>query len=155
MNWQVGLYAAAVLIPLAAFAVEVIFIRQLKRLNAYLATGAIGLSCLLSLVGFIDYYVVEARASWPSHHAAAEAGEGAAAGEHQAQPARADGGHEATHGPLVWQASFDWVLLGSPSSDGQHGRPAGRAGRSRFRWASTSTTCRRAHVPDGHVHRDA
>ncbi len=48
MIWQVGLYAAAVLIPLAAFAVEAIFIRQLKRYNAYLATGAIGLSCLLS-----------------------------------------------------------------------------------------------------------
>ena len=32
MIWQVGLYAAAVLIPLAAFAVEAIFIRQLKRL---------------------------------------------------------------------------------------------------------------------------
>ena len=53
MKWQVGLYAAAVLIPLAAFAVEVLFIRQLKRLNAYLATGAIGLSFLLSLVGFL------------------------------------------------------------------------------------------------------
>ena len=48
MIWQVGLYAAAVLIPLAAFAVEAIFIRQLKRFNAYLATGAIGLSCVLS-----------------------------------------------------------------------------------------------------------
>ena len=47
MQWQVGLYAAAVLIPLFAFAVEAIFIRQLKRLNAYIATGAIGLSFLL------------------------------------------------------------------------------------------------------------
>ena len=61
MKWQVGLYAAAVLIPLAAFAIEVIFIRQLKRLCAYLATGAIGLSFLLSLVGFVDYYAIEAR----------------------------------------------------------------------------------------------
>ena len=39
MSWQVGLYVAAVLIPLAAFAVEAIFIRQLKRFNAYIATG--------------------------------------------------------------------------------------------------------------------
>ena len=39
MSWQVGLYVAAVLIPLVAFAIEVIFIRQLKRYNAYLATG--------------------------------------------------------------------------------------------------------------------
>ena len=30
MKWQVGLYVAAVLIPLAAFAVEVLFIRQLN-----------------------------------------------------------------------------------------------------------------------------
>ena len=57
MIWQVGLYVAAVLIPLAAFAVEAIFIRQLKQLNAYIATGAIGVSCLLSLIGFVDYFV--------------------------------------------------------------------------------------------------
>ncbi len=56
MSWQVWLYVTAVLIPLAAFVVEAIFIRQLKRLNAYIATGAIGLSCVLSLIGFIDYY---------------------------------------------------------------------------------------------------
>ena len=54
MKWQVGLYAAAVLIPLAAFAIEVIFIRQLKRLCAYLATGAIGHpSCSAWLVSSI------------------------------------------------------------------------------------------------------
>ena len=79
MKWQVGLYVAAVLIPLVAFAVEVMFIRQLKRLNAYLATGAIGLSFLLSLVGFIDYYFVEAEGVFAEHHAAAEPGQ---AGEH-------------------------------------------------------------------------
>jgi hypothetical protein len=66
MSWQVGLYAAAVLIPLAAFAVEAIFIRQLKRHNAYLATGAIGLSCVLSLIGFLDYGI---ESNWFSHHA--------------------------------------------------------------------------------------
>src|SRR5271157_4991300 len=104
MKWQVGLYAAAVLIPLAAFAIEVIFIRQLKRRCAYLATAAIGLSFLLSLVGFVDYYVIEAEGVWAEHHAAAERvlGEvtGAALRHHEA------------HGPHVWQASFDWVLLG-------------------------------------------
>ncbi len=51
MSWQVGLYVAAVLIPLAAFAVEAIFIRQLKNTNALIATGAIGLSCLLCCRG--------------------------------------------------------------------------------------------------------
>ena len=59
MSWQVGLYATAVLIPLAAFAVEAIFIRQLKRLNAYIATGAIAFSCLLSLIGFLSYTLGE------------------------------------------------------------------------------------------------
>ncbi|MGO8897983.1 MAG: NADH-quinone oxidoreductase subunit L [Isosphaeraceae bacterium] len=105
MKWQVGLYAAAVLIPLAAFAIEVIFIRQLKRLCAYLATGAIGLSFLLSLVGFVDYYGFEAEGVWAEHHAAAEPG---VLGEDTGEAVRR---HEA-HGPHVWQASFDWVLLG-------------------------------------------
>jgi proton-translocating NADH-quinone oxidoreductase chain L len=121
MKWQVGLYAAAVLLPLAAFAIEVIFIRQLKRLNAYLATGAIGLSFLLSLVGFVDYFV---EADWGGYHVAAEAGEGAAAaGEHRAEPAQTQTGHEASHGPLVWQGSFDWVLLGSPNPAGGEADP--------------------------------
>ncbi|MFO0893167.1 MAG: NADH-quinone oxidoreductase subunit L [Isosphaeraceae bacterium] len=104
MSWQVGLYVAAVLIPLAAFAVEAVFIRQLKRWNAYLATGAIALSFLLSLVGFIDYYFLEAEGVFAEHHAAAAAEPGHA-GEHAAPAA-----HE-SHGPLVWQASTDWVLL--------------------------------------------
>ncbi len=60
-SWQVGLYTAAVLIPLVAFAVELIFIRYLGRLNAYIATGAIGLSFLLSLIGFLDYFLIEAH----------------------------------------------------------------------------------------------
>jgi proton-translocating NADH-quinone oxidoreductase chain L len=111
MTWQVGLYAAAVLIPLAAFAVEAIFIRQLKRFNAYLATGAIGLSCLLSLIGFIDYSV---ESDFYSHHAEAGAGaaELGAAGEHQ------EGGEgEAHHNPLVWSGAIDWVVLGGRSAD--------------------------------------
>ena len=57
MSWQVGLYATAVLIPLAAFAVEAIFIRQLKRLNAYIATGAIAFSCLLSIDRFRELHL--------------------------------------------------------------------------------------------------
>ena len=67
MSWQVGLYVAAVLIPLAAFAVEAIFIRQLKRCNAYLATGAIGLSCLLSLIGFLAYSIETSGFYRPPH----------------------------------------------------------------------------------------
>ena len=74
MSWQAGLYVAAVLIPLAAFTVELIGIRVLGRLNAYLATGAIGLSCLLSAVGFFEYFFVEAPGVFAErHHAGAEA----------------------------------------------------------------------------------
>jgi proton-translocating NADH-quinone oxidoreductase chain L len=108
MIWQVGLYAAAVLIPLAAFAIEAIFSRQLKRFNAYLATGAIGLSFVLALIGFLDYTVeshffthaAQAAESTAEHGAAAEDGEAA---------------HEEAHHqpPLVWSGSLDWVILGA------------------------------------------
>jgi proton-translocating NADH-quinone oxidoreductase chain L len=94
MPWQVGLYAAAVLIPLAAFLVEILFIRRLGRLNAQIATAAIAASCALSAVGFVDYFLVENRAalSEPVHHE----------GDHHADPP-------------AWEASFDWVLLGAPT----------------------------------------
>ncbi len=106
MKWQVPLYTAAVLIPLAAFIIEVLFIRQLKRLCAYLATGAIGLSFLLSLAGFVGYYLT-AEGVWTEHHAAAEAEPGVL-GEKTGEALA----HREAHEPLVWQASFDWVLLG-------------------------------------------
>src|SRR4051812_27136511 len=112
MQWQVGLYAAAVLIPLFAFAIEAIFIRQLRRLNAYIATGAIGLSFLLSLVGFLDYFLVEAEGVWADHHAAAPAEPGATGEEHGAGAE-----HAAHHGPHVWQGSFEWVILGKLAPD--------------------------------------
>ena len=100
MSWQVGLYVAAVLIPLAAFAVEAIFIRQLKSTNALIATGAIGLSCVLSLIGFVAYSF---ETSGFHHHAELHA----AAAEAESAPAAAE-----HHEPLVWSGSFDWVLLG-------------------------------------------
>jgi proton-translocating NADH-quinone oxidoreductase chain L len=98
MSWQVGLYVAAVLVPLAAFAVELIFIRQLKRLNAYIATGAIGFSCLLSLGGFLVYAVESGGFSHQIEAQAATAEHAAAAAEH--------------HQALVWTGSVDWVSLG-------------------------------------------
>jgi len=100
MSWQVGLYVAAVLIPLAAFTVELLFIRQLKRFNAYIATGAVGLSCLLSLVGFAEYYLVESRGVFSVPHAGAEAVR-----------------------PLVWEWSADWVLLAPEPLEGIGGAP--------------------------------
>jgi proton-translocating NADH-quinone oxidoreductase chain L len=112
MSWQVGLYVAAVLIPLAAFAVEAVFIRQLKRWNAYLATAAIGLSFLLSLVGFIDYYFFEAEGVFAEHPAAGAAAPGQEAGHDAAAVHQAASGHEAHSGPLAWRSTMDWVLLG-------------------------------------------
>ena len=109
MIWQVGLYAAAVLIPLAAFAVEAIFSRQLKRYTAYVATGAIGLSCALALIGFVDYSIESKFFS----HAHAEPSESAA--EPEAEPAALHGEAspgETHHTPRVWSGSFDWVILG-------------------------------------------
>ncbi|WP_337175256.1 NADH-quinone oxidoreductase subunit L [Paludisphaera sp.] len=104
MPWQVGLYAAALLIPLAAFLVEILFIRRLGRLNAPIATAAIAASCALSAVGFVDYFLVENRAalSEPVHHE----------GEHHADPP-------------AWEASFDWVVLDAPTGGAALAIPLG------------------------------
>lgn len=109
MSWQVGLYTAAVLIPLAAFAIELIFIRVLGRLNAYIATGAIGLSFLLSLVGFLDYFLVEAHGVFEPHHAEVEVHANTEPGAaHDAFTPASE-----PHHPLAWKGSFNWVTLGS------------------------------------------
>ncbi len=118
MSWQVGLYATAVLIPLAAFAVEAIFIRQLKRLNAYIATAAIGFSCLLSVFGFLSYawesnFFATAHAA---HGSEAEPSAGAL-GEHASES-------ESAHKRVVWSASYDWVLLGGPAIPARPGEAA-------------------------------
>jgi NADH:ubiquinone oxidoreductase subunit 5 (subunit L)/multisubunit Na+/H+ antiporter MnhA subunit len=116
MSWQVGLYVAAVLIPLAAFAIEAIFIRQLKRFNAYIATGAIFLSFILSFIGFVNYFGFtapwrEAESHEESHHAGT-----ALPGE---------------EGPKVntpaerFAYETAWISLGSlPASNGTPARPA-------------------------------
>ena len=123
MSWQVGLYVAAVFIPLIAFIVEFLFIRYLGRLNASIATGAIGLCFVLSLVGFVDYFFVEASGVF-SRHAVSQEVVGSAADEKErghgeadahAAPAAhgAEGGHAtAHHGPVAFKGSFDWVALG-------------------------------------------
>ena len=103
MPWQVGLYTAAVLIPLAAFLVEILFIRRLGRLNAHLATGAVAASCVLSAVGFLDYFLIADRPALaePARHASA---------------GREGEAHAAV--PVVWEGSFDWVAF-----DGAEGGP--------------------------------
>jgi proton-translocating NADH-quinone oxidoreductase chain L len=126
MNWQVGLYVAAVLIPLAAFAIEILFIRQLKRLTAYLATGAIGLSFLLSLVGFVSYYGSEWSGVFAGHHAEAEPGAEGTPAE-QAGTEHDEAEHAPAHEPLVWKASYNWVLVGGPTTTAPGDPMAGKA----------------------------
>jgi proton-translocating NADH-quinone oxidoreductase chain L len=120
MSWQVGLYATAVLIPLAAFAVEAIFIRQLKRLNAYIATGAIAFSCLLSVLGFLSY-ARESSFFWrpPASHGDLVAHAAGAESDHAGA-----GNGETHHKPLVWSASFDWVVLGGAAVPAKPGAAA-------------------------------
>src|SRR5579883_1811703 len=114
-DWHVGLYVAAVLLPLAAFAVQALFARQLKRANAYVATGAIIVSFFLSLIGFGEYF---RQAPWGAQtvtHAAE--GEG-----HEAEAAEAG-----PHTPaLTWKGEVSWVALGGEevaTDTGQGARP--------------------------------
>jgi proton-translocating NADH-quinone oxidoreductase chain L len=98
-NWQVALYLAAVLIPLTAFAVQLLLIRVLKRANALIATGAIAASLALSLVGLASYVAESA-----SHHPTAAVHESAeAGGEHHAAT---------TPEPLTWSYQREWTILG-------------------------------------------
>jgi proton-translocating NADH-quinone oxidoreductase chain L len=124
MSWQVGLYVAAVLIPLLAFAMETMFIRILGRMNAYLATAAIGLSFVLSLVGFVEYSI-ESRFFYRAHHGAEPEPEQMLKEGKAAEPAPKP---EHSPGPLVWKASVDWVSLGSgalpPAGPSAPARPA-------------------------------
>jgi proton-translocating NADH-quinone oxidoreductase chain L len=113
-NWQGWLYVAAVLIPLAAFVIQFLFIRILGRLNAYIATGAIAASCLLSFIGFFAY-AFAAPEMLASHK------------EHLAEVGQEHGGtaQEAAHGtpaekaarrPVAWTGRFDWIVLGAAGS---------------------------------------
>ena len=138
MNWQVGLYVAAVLIPLAAFAIEVLFIRQLKRLQC-LSRHRRDRPVVRAQPGRVLSTTTSSRprASWPSTTPRAEPGP---RGRARRRPSRGRARRRA-HGPLVWQGSFDWVLLAAEPA-ASSGRSARRASRSdASRWASTSTTC--------------
>ena len=101
--WQVGLYVAAVFLPLLAFLIQFLGIRRLGRLNAYIATGAISVAFLFSLVGLVSYFLHTEGVLAERHHAVAEA---EAEGEH---------GHEAptAHKPVhAWAEEFSWISIG-------------------------------------------
>ncbi len=110
MSWQVGLYVVAVLLPLASFLIQILGIRLLGRLNAYVATAAIGLAFTLSLVGFVTYFATAEGVF--AHHGEIEQ-EGPASLEHAAEHAEAhEHEHPHRHEPLAWTGGFDWVSLG-------------------------------------------
>jgi proton-translocating NADH-quinone oxidoreductase chain L len=106
-HWQGWLYVAAVLIPLGAFAVELIAGRILGRLNAYLATGAIVCSFALSAVGLFSYIYTHPGIFSGAPHGAEHAD---ASGEVAPGPELA---HGADASARAWTGSVDWVVLGS------------------------------------------
>jgi len=124
-DWQGWLYAAAVLIPLFAFALQIFGARVLKTWNAYLATGAIASSLVLSLVGFVAYFVASGGMPAPDHEhheaAATEPLEIDSIGEEV--HAESEAHHDKPHGAetVAWTGSWTWTSLGS--SLGGDGEP--------------------------------
>ncbi len=92
-NWQGWLYVAAVLIPLGAFVVQFVGLRVLGRVNAWIATLAIGTACVLSTIGFVDY-LIEHPGMLGGRHAHAEAHVGSGPGT------------------AAWTLQTEWVALG-------------------------------------------
>jgi len=129
MSWQVGLYVAAVFLPLAAFLIQFLGIRLLGRLNAYIATGAIAAAFLLSLVGFVSYFSTAEGVF--SHHVAQVGPEALehGSGDHGSgagEPHDHDHDHGAArrHKPLAWKAGFDWVSVGGGTTARGRSLPA-------------------------------
>ena len=118
MKWQVGLYVAAVFLPLIAFAIQLLFIRILGRINAYIATGAIATGFVLSLIGFGAYFLPRTGEVF-AHH-----GEAHAAESPGVELETADHAEAAHTGPFAWTAGVDWVVLGSvATADGRATAP--------------------------------
>jgi proton-translocating NADH-quinone oxidoreductase chain L len=106
-DWQGWLYVAAVLVPLGAFVVQLLGLRWLGRLNAYIATGAIGTSFVLSFVGFILYLARAPEMLTGGHEAAAEA---------KAEPGserHAPSSSEHHGGPAAFRGETSWVVVGA------------------------------------------
>lgn len=111
-DWQINLYLAAIAIPLAAFVVQILGGRWLKELNAHIATAAIGTSFVLSLIGFVDYFVIEAPKHPVAHHHAEAEGESEGHKTETASSTAKATDAKTTPGPLVWKGRFDWVSVG-------------------------------------------
>jgi len=110
MSWQVGLYVAAVLIPLVAFVVAMSAGRWPGRRVALVSTGAIGFSFVLSVVGAVAY-LGEARGVFGVEVRTGGANATADARGEFGQPNPTKGRE-----PLAWRASWDWVALGGSAT---------------------------------------
>lgn len=110
-QWQGWLYVAAVLAPLFAFAVQLVLLGRSKRLGAWIASGAIGLSFVLSSVGFVAYLVASGGMPAAHHQGGVE--------HHPIGPEsevlESVGGHPAK---VVWTGSWNWVSLGAQLDSG-------------------------------------
>lgn len=61
------LWVIATLAPLAAFVVEILFGKRLGKTTAYVATGAIGFSCVLSTIGLFGYIYENSSSLFAAH----------------------------------------------------------------------------------------
>ena len=100
-HWQVWLYVAAVFIPLVAFATGVLFRRWLRSWIAWIATGAIFCSFLLSLIGFLGFIP----------HLKSSHGESS------------QSDHAQVAIPFAWTADFEWLDIGSRLLPGLESEP--------------------------------
>ncbi len=135
-SWQVGLYVAAVLIPLAAFAVEAIFIRQLKRTERLHRHRRDRVLVPARLIGFLDYTCREQLfLTWRMKRTPA-----------RARRRRGRRPRHAAEAPAPPQAArlVGELRLGRPGGHRRRRAQAGGAGDRgptwSCRWASRSTT---------------
>jgi len=112
MRWQVGLYVAALALPLCAFLIQVVAGRWLGRRGDVVGTAAVGLTFVLSLVGAADYFLVESGAGVPSGAVSQQGVRSLGRGPRGAAAAPA---REAatTADPLAWRGGVDWVAVGT------------------------------------------
>ncbi|WP_169976717.1 NADH-quinone oxidoreductase subunit L [Tautonia rosea] len=139
-QWQGWLYVASVLIPLVAFAIQIVASRGLRRWNAWVASGAIAASFLFSAIGFVSYFAETGGMLAPHHHGPSEdEGDGGdvdhaqveasdarlipialrAEGEGGSNSAKVNGGSHDQK--LAWTGEWTWIALGDRLS--AEGRP--------------------------------
>jgi proton-translocating NADH-quinone oxidoreductase chain L len=122
------IWVIATLAPLAAFVVEILFGRRLGKRAAYVATGAIGFSCLLSTIGLGAYLLNHSSAL---HAPAAEhAPRGTVPhsspsdkSQNVGAPNPADQAQAATHDPVFDNASYVWATLSAKLVGGAKSGP--------------------------------